>query len=585
MSRPFKPESINPLTLPSNPFDHIFHGFISDFDNTTLQGKIKTIQHLIRSLSELENNTENQNVLLYWASIGSAFGCMACLSGLAFISPIVGVAVAASASSSAALVVGGAIARNTKVKAIAETLQKYKLALQSSPANDWASLWHFVNDEEVFADALTDAQSEAKIARFKLQRDDQKNPLAAAIDYVCVRYGLQRDHVIEQLRSIKNGGNVPQPVPQVQPLPIYTQPTVVQAQAPQEVEIPQAYIPQPEVRSQQVTQIQPEVRAEATQTNSSVHSGSNVLDIVKAIASPIRNCILFGIGGSGKGMLVANALRKIKRENPGRKIFYIDPKNEPGEYGYTDGIVDVVRRKTCYGCCPEEICDWMDEVLDEYRDWANLQSESLLVIDEGSTLGDAAKKCKNTRIGTLILHTASLGGASRKNVWLLAQSPYVGALGLELSATSQITAIALISDQNTNVLQQWKRSPILEMVDLDIVRKLIKESPVNRAVFFGGDSKWYSMPSLPNYSEIDRDGTGNMVKSDALTSGERKELSDRLTKVQEMMDRLERTKHTDLDIFIREELGANDRIGDIKEAIIRIVKERDHYGLAHKFKI
>ncbi|QFS50843.1 hypothetical protein [Nostoc sphaeroides] len=198
-------------------------------------------------------------------------------------------------------------------------------------------------------------------------------------------------------------------------------------------------------------------------TSSSIHNPTHVIDIVREIASPIRNCIIFGIGGSGKGMLLANALRRIKAENPNRKIFYIDPKNEPSEYGYTEGVVDIVRRKKCKNEPPENICKWMDEVLDGtdesigYIEWANNQEESLLVIDEGSTLGDAAKKCRNERIGTLILHISSLGGSSKENVWLLAQSPYVGPLGLNLSATSQITAVAIISDKNTNVLKKWKK--------------------------------------------------------------------------------------------------------------------------------
>ncbi|MBD2441375.1 hypothetical protein [Nostoc sp. FACHB-110] len=320
----------------------------------------------------------------------------------------------------------------------------------------------------------------------------------------------------------------------------------------------------------------------STNTQSSVHDGSNVIDIVAMIAAPIRNCIIFGIGGSGKGMLVANALRRIKADNPRRKIFYIDPKNEPGEYGYTDGIVDVVHRKSCDGCCPEEICDWMDEVLDEYIQWANQQEESLLIIDEGSTLGDAAKKTKNNRIGTLILHTASLGGAKRKNVWLMAQSPFVGPLGLELSATSQITAVALVSDQNTNVIKQWQRSPILEKIDLDRLVQLIKESPVKRAVFFGGNSKWWAMPELPNYSAIDRDG--NQPSGDALSTFERRQLRGR-TATATMIDKLETTPHLTLDDFIIQELGQGDRLEELKPAIIAVIKKANHNGLSYKFKL
>ncbi|MEH1785438.1 MAG: hypothetical protein V7L23_07565 [Nostoc sp.] len=330
-----------------------------------------------------------------------------------------------------------------------------------------------------------------------------------------------------------------------------------------------------------------------TNTSSSVHNPTHIIDIVREIASPIRNCIIFGIGGSGKGMLVANALRRIKAEKPNRKIFYIDPKNEPSEYGYTEGVVDVVRRKKCKNESPENICKWMDEVLDGtdesigYIEWANNQEESLLVIDEGSTLGDAAKKCRNERIGTLILHISSLGGSSKENVWLLAQSPYVGPLGLNLSATSQITAVAIISDKNTNVLKQWKKSPILEMIDLVQINTLIKASPCNRAVFFGGNSTWGAMPELPNYSALDRDN--DKPTGDSLSTEQRQQLraatATPLSPSQQMIDFLERTRHLTLEDFIVKELGENERADQLKTAIITLIRQTDHQGLIYKFNI
>lgn len=292
-------------------------------------------------------------------------------------------------------------------------------------------------------------------------------------------------------------------------------------------------------------------------------------------------------------MLVANALRRIKAENPNRKIFYIDPKNEPSEYGYTEGVVDVVRRKKCKNESPENICKWMDEVLDGtnesigYIEWANNQEECLLVIDEGSTLGDAAKKCRNERIGTLILHISSLGGSSKENVWLLAQSPYVGPLGLNLSATSQITAVAIISDNNTNVLKQWKKSPILEMIDLVQINTLIKASPCNRAVFFGGNSTWGAMPELPNYSDIDRDN--DKPTGDALSTGQRQQLRTftaiQLSPSGQMIDFLERTRHSTLEDFIVKELGELSRLSELKTAIVTLIRQTDHQGLIYKFKI
>lgn len=317
------------------------------------------------------------------------------------------------------------------------------------------------------------------------------------------------------------------------------------------------------------------------------------IDIVKEMVAPVRNCIVFGIGGSGKGMLVSNAIRKVKTENPNRKIFYIDPKNEPAEYGYTEGHCDVIRRFTADGKSSAEICEFITNTLKEYQAWVVNQEESLLIIDEGSTLGDAAKKEKNDDIGTLILHIASLGGAKRKNMWLMAQSPFVGPLGLNLSTTSQITPVCLISDVNTSVLKQWSKSSILEKITLDELNKLIEESPVHRAVYFGGTSKWYAMPELTNYSDIDRDN--NKPVGDALSTTERQELRDVTTatavqaplpktdSTEQLINKLSRSRQTSLEDFISKDLKAPTRIAELKPAIVDTLREKKRTDLLEAF--
>lgn len=344
-------------------------------------------------------------------------------------------------------------------------------------------------------------------------------------------------------------------------------PTVISSPSPSSLSSPQST-----VYSQQVT------------TQSSVHESSNIFDIVQAIANPVQNCVILGVGGSGKGILVSNALRRIKADNPNRKIFYIDPKNEEGEYGYTNGVVDVVKRKTCKNRCPEEICNWLDEVLDEYIQWASQQEESLLVVDEGMVIGDACKKTKNTRIGTLILHISSLGGAKRENAWLITQTPFVGAMGLNLTSSSQMKWVTLVGGNDLGVIKQWGKAATMENISLDRLGSLISESPVNRAVYWGGHSKWYAMPQLTNYSAIDRDN--NKPNGDALSTEERQLLREReASATQQMIDQLERTRYLDLDEFIVHELKAGDRLDEIKGKIIRIIRQREHYGLAYKFKL
>ena len=60
------------------------------------------------------------------------------------------------------------------------------------------------------------------------------------------------------------------------------------------------------------------------------------IDIVKEAGSQIKNLFIVGLGGSGKGMLLACLLREVKRNHPDRKIFLINGKDDPKEYGYFD---------------------------------------------------------------------------------------------------------------------------------------------------------------------------------------------------------------------------------------------------------
>ncbi|MEO1560446.1 MAG: hypothetical protein AAFS12_12710, partial [Cyanobacteria bacterium J06632_19] len=336
-------------------------------------------------------------------------------------------------------------------------------------------------------------------------------------------------------------------------------------------------------------------------TDSQVDEPDYTIDIINSIASPVRNCIVFGVGGSGKGMLVSNAIRRIKQNEPNRKIFYIDPKAAEGEEGYTDAICDVIRRKKCENRPPEEIIEWLNEVLDEYVKWANQQEQSLLIVDEGTVLGGACKKCKNTRIGDLILHISSLGGNTgkgrRKNVWLMAQSPYVGEMGLNLTQSSQIVSVAIITDDNTGVLKQWGKSSLIEKISQDRLQVLFENCPIpkkKRAIYWGGDSKWYAMPTLDNYSTIDRDSGKSL--GDALTDEQRQSLRDVATQMQpqeqqtvlqvEELDpaelaikHLENFKGENIDTFIKKHNGDENALIEL----IAIMKERDRADLLQKF--
>jgi four helix bundle protein len=85
------------------------------------------------------------------------------------------------------------------------------------------------------------------------------------------------------------------------------------------------------------------------------------IDIISEISDRITNTFIIGIPGSGKGMLVSNAIRQAKRSyGSALKVFAIDPKNDPKEAGYYD-CCDYVERFNCMDAKPKTVAAFIEE--------------------------------------------------------------------------------------------------------------------------------------------------------------------------------------------------------------------------------
>jgi hypothetical protein len=229
------------------------------------------------------------------------------------------------------------------------------------------------------------------------------------------------------------------------------------------------------------------------------------IDIIPEMTERITNLFIVGLGGSGKGVLVSNALREVKRQHPTKKIFLINGKDDPKERGYFDGIVDVHKALHCESAKPSTVAAWFESSIAEYDEFSVTNDGALLVIDEGTIIGARLKTAKCTLLGDKLIGITSCGGSSGKNIWFIAQTPYVGANGSDLSAISQLTPIAIVSKNNLAVLDTWKSARLFKKFDSDEIAELVQQSVCNRALYFGKTAEWYSMPELPNYSGYNRD--------------------------------------------------------------------------------
>lgn len=228
------------------------------------------------------------------------------------------------------------------------------------------------------------------------------------------------------------------------------------------------------------------------------------IDIISEMTDRITNTIVIGVPGSGKGILISNAIREAKKKHPDLKVFVIDPKADPKESGYFD-CCDVIEKYACMDAKPSTVAAWAEAAFDKYAEYAQSNARTLLVIDEGTMLGNKLHQAKSGLLIDKLTAYTSGGDSAGRNVFFMMQSPYVSGSSLNLATSSQMLSIVIASSENLGALAQWKSAKMLKSFSLDEVDALTQQSPVNRAFYFGKTAKWYSMQELPNYSSYNRD--------------------------------------------------------------------------------
>jgi hypothetical protein len=336
------------------------------------------------------------------------------------------------------------------------------------------------------------------------------------------------------------------------------------------------------------SQLLPQHSQAAIATQSDTYKVDNSINIIEQMTQRIGNCLIIGTPGSGKGMLLANAIRAAKAKYPDLKVFVIDPKASDQEKGYFDGVADVVKLLKCETADPKTVVEWLEKCFQEYYQYWEKHKRVLLVFDEGTLAGSKAKSAKSDIVKNTVIGLASAGDGEGRNIWITSLSPYIGDLGLNLNATSQLTAYALLTKNNLGSLKQWGKCSILEKITIEELSKLVEESPCDRAVFSGVSSKWYSMPTLHNYSAFDRDN--RKPTGDALSTEQRQSLrtvtATQLKPIEKtLISELERTKYLTLEDFIIKEMGGGDRLPQLLTAIALTIKKANHTGLLYKFKL
>ena len=209
-------------------------------------------------------------------------------------------------------------------------------------------------------------------------------------------------------------------------------------------------------------------------------------------------------------MLVSNAVRVLRQNHPALTVMMIDPKGNPKERGYWQGVANIYRSMRLLDCDdPDEGASWLLSCMDEFR---KLAAPKLLIFDEmlaaSVEISLAHKDFKAPqRLKKFVSGIIAQGDSQGVWVWAMSQSVQVADLGFGGGVRGNLRAIAIISPKNTTAIEAITSTRLVPspVGGMDELREIMKASPVDRAFYDGKLSRWLPMPKLENHSGFDRD--------------------------------------------------------------------------------
>ena len=223
-----------------------------------------------------------------------------------------------------------------------------------------------------------------------------------------------------------------------------------------------------------------------------------------------QSALIAGVPGSGKGILVSNAVRVLRQNHQALKVMMIDPKGDPKEKGYWAPVTDVYRSMNLMDCDdPDEGASWLLACMDEFR---KLPAPKLLIFDEmlaaSVEISLAHKDFKAPqRMKKFVSGIIAQGDSQAVWLWAMSQSVQVADLGISGGVRGNLRVIGIISPKNTTAIEALTSTRLIPPPTggMDELREIMKASPVDRAFYDGKLSRWLPMPELENYSGFDRD--------------------------------------------------------------------------------
>jgi hypothetical protein len=293
------------------------------------------------------------------------------------------------------------------------------------------------------------------------------------------------------------------------------------------------------------------------------------------VGRKIRNQLIVGIQGAGKGIVISNALEAVKRYHPGRKIFVIDPKGKAEESGYWEGRADYLERAKILEMEPHEVVAWVKKCFDLYM---KVPGECLLFLDEGTAVASSFKSTRGAMswLKNKIAHFVSLGDGDGKNFWMAVQNGDTTDLGISGGMRSQLNPYVIINPEQMSAYESVINLELLpkdKKPSSEAIKEIAKRSPVGRALFHGAINEWLPMPRMENYSGFDRDSRSFINPPPK-------------NQTELLIQKLQQTNKNSLDSFITEDLGiAGEKKELMLQGILEAIAKLGRNDLLQKFTL
>jgi hypothetical protein len=226
---------------------------------------------------------------------------------------------------------------------------------------------------------------------------------------------------------------------------------------------------------------------------SPVKTETNTETIATSLAVKLQSTLIVGQPGAGKGLLLAMALREVKRLHPDVQIWAIDPKVAQSEAWRWEVCDRYLPIKIPAFCSPEAIKD-ITRVCDEFvREFADIDAPKLLVFDEALAVREKAPTWfKGLMAGFNAL--CSMGRESRSYGWLVSQSPNTDDFGISGGVRNVYRRILILDKSNLGLLDNgstfFNGKPSPELLH-----------QTGRAYFDSTVNHW---GSVPNWQDVAR---------------------------------------------------------------------------------